>query len=288
MKLSLGALQYFWPRQKTLAFYESVAGQPIDIIYLGETVCSKRRELRLDDWLGLARDLKAAGHEVVLSTLTLIEAASELSACKRIIANGEFLIEAGDVSAIALCRQAGLPFVSGPGVNIYNHHAVQILMRAGLMRMVLPVELGGEQLKAIKAGLSVHGKALPEFEVLAYGRIPLSHSARCFTARAVGRGKDQCEFECIHHPDGQLIQTREDQPFLNINGIQVQSAAIQDLSGRVRELAEAGVDILRLYPQHEPMDETIERFRRALAGDAVESPVAAVDGYWRGRAGMTG
>jgi O2-independent ubiquinone biosynthesis protein UbiV len=287
MKLSLGPLQYFWPRDKTLAFYESLAGQPLDIIYLGETVCSKRRELRLDDWLGLARDLKAAGHEVVLSTLTLIEAASELSTCKRIVGNGEFPVEAGDFSAVEFCRQAGVTFASGPGVNIYNHHALRLLMRAGLRRMVLPVELGREQLAALRNGLLADNEALPEFEVLAYGRLPLSHSARCFTARAVGRGKDQCGFECIHHPDGQLIRTREDQPFLNMNGIQVQSASIQDLSPWVRELDEAGADILRIYPQSARMDEVIERFRDALSGNAVESPSGSVNGYWQGRAGMS-
>lgn len=286
MKLSLGPLQYFWPREKTLAFYESVIGQPLDIIYLGETVCSKRRELRLDDWLGLARELTAAGYEVVLSTLTLIEAASELSSCRRIVRNGEFSVEAGDVSAVELCREVGVPFVSGPGVNIYNHHALKILMRAGLKRMVLPVELGCDQLAALRDGLLADGETAPEFEVLAYGRIPLSHSARCFTARAVGRGKDQCAFECIHHPAGQLIRTREDQPFLNMNGIQVQSASIQDLSPWLQELTEAGADILRIYPHSERMDETIGRFGRALAGEPAESPVDTVEGYWRGRAGM--
>ena len=288
MKLSLGSLQYFWPREKTLAFYEAMAGQPLDIIYLGETVCSKRRELRLDDWLGLARELKVAGHEVVLSTLTLIEAASELSACKRIVCNGEFPVEAGDLSAVELCRQAGVSFVSGPGVNVYNRDAVRILQRAGLERMVLPVELGREELQALKTGLLTGGEAPPEFEVLAYGRVPLSHSARCFTARAVGRGKDQCGFECIHHPDGQLIRTREDKPFLNMNGIQVQSAFIQDLSSRVHELASAGADVLRIYPQGEQMDETIARFRQALAGEPVASPANTVDGYWRGGPGMAG
>lgn len=286
MKLSLGALQYFWPREKTLAFYESVAELDVDIVYLGETVCSKRRELRLPDWLALARDLKSAGHEVLLSTLTLIEAASELSACKRIVENGEFAIEAGDVSAVELCRERGLPFATGPGVNIYNHRALAILRDAGLFRMTVPVELGREPIRQLCDAQSAGGSQRPQIELLAYGCIPLAHSARCFTARAVGRGKDQCGFECIHHPYGQPVATREDQPFLNMNGIQTQSAAVTDLSPHVGDLRGEPVDILRLYPQQEPITQVVERFRAALAGEAVAPLEQSVSGYWRGSAGM--
>ncbi|MEE4304183.1 MAG: U32 family peptidase [Wenzhouxiangella sp.] len=282
MKLSLGPLQYFWPRAKTLAFYETMAGQPVDIVYLGETVCSKRRELRLPDWLALGRELKAAGHEVVLSTLTLIEAASELSACKRMVDNGEFPIEAGDLSAVELCRERGLPFVSGPGVNIYNNRALALLRDAGLIRMVAPVELGREHLVSLRA----EDEASPEIELLAWGRIPLSYSARCFTARAVGRGKDQCGFECIHYPEGQLVRTREDQPFLNMNGIQVQSGAVQDLSPLVAELDCAGVDVLRVSPGAGDMPAVIARFRSALAGRTVATARDTISGYWQGRPGM--
>lgn len=283
MKLSLGPLQYFWPREKTLAFYASIAGQPVDIVYLGETVCSKRRELRLPDWLSLGRELQEAGHEVVLSTLTLIEAASELSACKRIVENGEFAVEAGDLSAVELCRERGLPFVTGPGVNVYNHRALALLHAAGLFRMVAPVELGREQLAALREPEA--GEA--EIEVLAFGRIPLSHSARCFTARSVGRGKDQCGFECIHHPEGQLLRTREDQPFLNMNGIQVQSGAVQDLSPHLDGLRAAGAEVLRLSPQHDDMSAVIERFRQAVAGQPATAARDSVSGYWQGKPGMT-
>ena len=283
MKLSLGPLQYLWPREKTLAFYESMAGQPLDIVYLGETVCSKRRELRLPDWLALGRELKAAGHEVVLSTLTLIEAASELSMCKRIVENGEFAIEAGDLSAVELCRERGLPFVAGPGVNVYNHRALALLVEAGLFRLVAPVELGREHLVSLRDGETRE----PQIEVLAWGRIPLSHSARCFTARSVGRGKDQCEFECIHHPEGQLIRTREDRPFLNMNGIQVQSGAVQDLAPHLADLASAGIDVLRLSPQPEAMPAVIERFRHALGPQPTEAVADTVSGYWQGRPGMS-
>ena len=60
MKLSLGPVLFYWSRDKLLDFYAEMANQPLDIIYLGETVCSKRRALSLDDWLGLARELRAS------------------------------------------------------------------------------------------------------------------------------------------------------------------------------------------------------------------------------------
>ena len=49
MKLSLGPVLFYWDRQQTLDFYANMASQPLDVIYLGETVCSKRRALMLDD-----------------------------------------------------------------------------------------------------------------------------------------------------------------------------------------------------------------------------------------------
>ncbi|WP_305800121.1 hypothetical protein [Thiolapillus sp.] len=120
MKLSLGPVQYYWSREDLLDFYRQVADMPVDIVYLGETVCSKRRLFRFDDWMDTARMLRDAGKEVVLSTLALLEAESELKTLRRICANGEFLVEANDMAAVQLLSAAGLPFVAGPTVNIYN------------------------------------------------------------------------------------------------------------------------------------------------------------------------
>ena len=79
MKLSLGPIQYFWERHEVLDFYQKAADCAAEIIYLGEVVCSKRRLLKFDDWLAIGKELEQAGKEVVLSSLTLLEAASEVS-----------------------------------------------------------------------------------------------------------------------------------------------------------------------------------------------------------------
>ena len=57
MQLALGPILYFWDRAAILDFYDLVARSPLDIIYLGETVCAKRRQLSLGDWLNFAQDM---------------------------------------------------------------------------------------------------------------------------------------------------------------------------------------------------------------------------------------
>ena len=283
MRLTLGPLQYFWPRRQVLDFYSAMAEQPIDVFYLGETVCSKRRELREDDWVTLARDLVAAGREVVLSTLTLIEAESELARLRRLVENGSFLVEANDMSAVQMLRERGLPFVAGPGINLYNHRAMELMRRAGMKRWVPGVEQGRDQLLEIR---EVADPAFwPEIELIAWGRLPLAYSARCFTARAHDLAKDDCGFRCIEDSGGLPLSTREGDPFLRINGIQVQSESICDLAPEINEVRAAGVDLLRLYPQSQDMPSVIAYFRAAMQ-EPPRTRRGECNGYWHGRAGM--
>jgi collagenase-like PrtC family protease len=288
MQLSLGPLQYFWPRELTLAFYREAAHWPLDRIHIGETVCSKRRELGTRDWLALAEELAESGKQIVMSTLALIEAESELGALRRIVDQGRFLVEANDLSAVQYCRQRGLPFVAGPTLNIYNAQVLALLIDDGLQRWVPGVEQGHDLLVDLRSAMAALDRAMPELEVIAWGRLPLSFSARCFTARALDVAKDDCGFRCIEHPDGLPLATRDGQRFLRINGIQVQGEEITDLAPEIGELRNLGVDALRLYPQHEGMAEVVARFRAALDADAPVERVGAVNGYWRAAPGKAG
>jgi collagenase-like PrtC family protease len=291
MKLSLGSIQYFWPRDQVFDFYERVAGAPVDVVYLGETVCSKRRALRLPDWLDIAARLAAAGKEVVLSTLTLVEAESEVSYMRTIIENGRYPVEANDMAAVNMLEGAA-PFVIGPHVNVYNARALELMARSGARRWVMPPELDRETLAALQSGRP----AGLETEVFVVGRLPLSFSARCFTARAHNLPKDECGFRCADYPEGMPLQTREGQPFLRLNGIQVQSGETCNLVNEIGELRAQGVEVLRLAPQPQGMFEIVDTFRRVADGQLEPSAAAALlaphqgsgfcDGYWYGAPGM--
>src|SRR5690625_1045838 len=116
LKIALGPLQYYWSRAATMQFYADMAQAPVDIVYLGETVCSRRHELLLEDYLDLAGMLSDAGKHVVLSTQVLIEAERDLRTLRKITGNGRYDVEANDMGAVR-CMQ-GQPFVGGPFLNV--------------------------------------------------------------------------------------------------------------------------------------------------------------------------
>lgn len=291
MKLSVGPIQYFWERQRVLDFYAEAADSAAEVIYLGEVICSKRRLIKLDDWLAIGRELEQHGKEVILSSLTLLEATSEISALRRICENGIFTVEANDPAAIQMLSAAGMDFVTGPAINIYNHRSLRLLADKGLKRWVLPVELGLQTL----ADLQAQRPEGLETEVFALGRLPLAYSARCYTARSHNLPKDDCRFKCLDYPDGRLLKTQEDQDFLVLNGIQTQSALTHQVLDELPALMELEVDVLRISPQAEHTLRIIEIFDSAINSIAPESlqkelidllPLGACNGYLTDKAGM--
>ena len=288
MQISLGPLHYYWPRQEVLSFYAEVAESQADVVYLGETVCSRRHELRLSDWFDLADALAQAGKQCVLSSLTLIESESDLKALRKLVANGRHLVEANDMGAVKLLADLGLQFVAGPSLNVFNDHTLALLAEAGARRWVMPPELGRDALAAMQAGRPPQMQT----EVFAWGRLPLAYSSRCFTARHFNLQKDSCDFRCIEFADGLPLGTRDGEPFLSLNGIQTQSARTHNLLAEVPELARLGVDVLRVSPQSHGTFETVAAMRNAIDGvtdgatPASTSNEDTCNGFWYGRPGL--
>lgn len=292
MKLSLGPILYYWDRDTVLKFYDEVAAAPVDIVYVGETVCSRRHILRTEDWFGVADKLAAAGKEVVLTSQALIESESDLKNLRRIVGNGKFVVEANDMGAVRQLSAAHIPFVAGPHINTYNVQTLSLLTELGAKRWVMPVEMSHEALKHLQA----ERPAGMETEVFAYGRLPLAFSARCFTARHYNLPKDDCQFRCLDHANGLTLKTRDGQPFLVLNGIQTQSASVYNLIGELDAMRASGVDIVRISPQAFHTLKVIDVFRECLdgrlaAGAAAQQmsklmPAQSCDGYWHGRPGL--
>jgi len=289
--LSLGPLQYYWPRARVLAFYELMASLPLDVIYLGETVCARRHELRPSDWLALANDLASSGKQIVLSTQVLLESEPDVKALRQLTENGRFPVEANDMGAVRLLQRR-TSFVAGASLNVFNGESLRFLAKLGAVRWVVAPEISAAELAAVQT-------ERPEgmqTEVFCYGRLPLAYSARCFTARHFRLQKDVCEFRCREFDDGLRLRTRDGEPFLVLNGVQTQSDRVQNLIDELPVLRKLGVDVLRISPQAQHMPRIVRVFRRALdetitASQALEEmrelmPAERCNGFWHGKPGL--
>lgn len=289
MKISIGPNLFFWNKQQTYDFYSKVSETVADIIYVGETVCAKRRELSTDNWIELAKDLKRlTDKEIVLSTLSIIESQSELGQLKKVCANHEILVEANDMAAVDTCIQLNVPFVTGPAINIYNHKTLGFLYKNGLKRWVAPVELSKDSLRQIISNFSQeHPNHSLETEVFSWGFMPLAFSARCYSSRVKKLSKDNCHFNCIEDTDGIPVSSQENQTIFNLNGIQTQSGKPVNLLPLHQEIKQTGVQVMRISPQSKGFFTAISDLKSSLNHEQIDfNTDGQVNGYWLGKAGF--
>ncbi|MCE0558738.1 U32 family peptidase [Motilimonas sp. E26] len=288
MKVSLGPVLYFWPKQTLTDFYQQAVSSDADIIYLGETVCSKRRELKSKDWLTLAKQLADnSNKQIILSTMALLEAPSEVRVLKDLCQNDQFMVEANDLGAVQILAEHGVPFVCGPAINCYNANVIQFLLSKGMTRWVMPVELSGDWLRTLLQDCQQLGiRDQFEVEVFAWGHMPLAYSARCFTARSENKAKDDCELCCINYPQGRVMRSQENQALFVLNGIQTQSGLRYNLLNEVPQLATLA-DIVRVSPENMASVSVPTQFKQQLNNyQAYVLDNKECNGYWHQIAGL--
>lgn len=256
-KLTLGPVLFNWPPEKWRDFYFRIADEAaLDCVTLGEVVCSKRLPFFEPVLADVIERLQGAGKEVVLSTLALIMSKREMDMVRDITAMDDLLIEANDVSTASLL--AGKPHTIGPFINIYNEGTLAFFANNGATRVCLPIELSGNTLSV----LATNGG--PELEVLAFGRLPLAVSARCYHARAHDLHKDNCQFVCAQDPDGMDLMTLDGEPFLAVNGTQTLSYTCNNLLQELGAMQKMGISHFRLSPQDMDMAAVARVFRDVL------------------------
>ncbi|WP_029009405.1 ubiquinone anaerobic biosynthesis protein UbiV [Azospirillum halopraeferens] len=290
--LTLGPVLFNWPAERWCDFYARIADEaPVDVVHLGEIVCSKRLPFLADQFGPAVERLEAAGKTVVLSTPILVTTERERAALAELVEAAPGPVEANDLAAVALL--AGRPHLVGPYVNVYNEATLAWMAARGALSVSLNPELPAPSVGVLAAAAADLGV---DVEVQVFGRMPLAISARCYHARSHGLHKDGCQFVCGNDPDGLAVATLDAQPFLAVNGTQTLSHACLDLSGALEALTAQGVRRLRLSPHAVDMVRVARGFRDVLDGRRDAAALSAdladlvagmplADGFYHDRAG---
>ena len=280
-KLTLGPIVYHWPADRRRDFYARIADEaPVDEVYLGEVICSKRAPFHEGDLPETIARLERAGKTVILSTLAEVMLRRERKATEDLAAMDATEIEVNN--AAGLNARGRKPHRIDPFMNAYNEATIRWMAGQGATHVCLPAELPA---KAIAVAAAASRDLRLGVEVQVFGRASLAVSARCYHARAHGRTKDNCQFVCEEDPDGMPLCTTDDRAILRVNGIQTQSESYVDLLPEEGRLVADGVTHLRLMPQDVDMVAVAGVFRDILDGalstDEADHRLAALSGSVR-------
>ncbi len=291
--LTMGPILFHWPAEKKLEFYARIAEEaPVDVVHVGEVVCSKRTPFFEQYYDDVAQRLTKAGKRVVFSSLAEIMLKRERRMMAGFCEMDEHEIEINDASA--LWHLDGRAFRVGPLMNVYNEETMRYLAARGATHFAMPTELPGS---AVAVMARAARKLEVGIEVQVFGRAQLALSARCYHARAHGRIKDNCQFVCELDPDGMPLRTLDGNDFLAINGIQTLSHKYVNLMAELPQLREMGITHFRLVPQNVDMVAVARIWRDALDGkitpeegqkqlDSLNLPAPFANGFWHGQAGV--
>jgi len=260
--LTIGPILFHWPAEQKRDFYFKIADEsPVDTVYIGEVVCSKRSPFFEEYYDNVTDRLTRAGKKVILSSLSEVMVTRERKMTEELAQNEIYEVEANDSSALYHLR--GRRHRIGQYYNTYNEETLKHLVLNGAYHVTLPAELPRESLIVLGSVAKQLGISL---EVQISGRVGLAFSARCYHARSYGRVKDNCQFVCEHDPDGMSLKTLTGQNFLCINGIQTLSYNYLNLLPQIPELIDMGIDNFRISPHSSHTEIIIKAAHSVLQG----------------------
>ncbi|MBY6186988.1 U32 family peptidase [Marinobacter hydrocarbonoclasticus] len=275
----------WWPMDRAAQhqYLDGLIESPFERVYLGESVCSLRDRLAPRSLLSLAETLMANGKEVVLTSLTLLGSERDLALLDKLCDQQRFAIEANEMGAVGAAHQAGLPFVGGQGLNIYNLDSLRWLLGLGMTTYQPPLEMAQPVLATLMAQAEASGdRGRFELELLGYGQPPLSVSARCATARVAGRNRKRCETVCQER-GAQRVDSLEGDAMLLLNGVQVHGDRPIDLLDSLAALRALKLDWLRIDPGPDLDWQWVGELQQALVqgADRFDPPVVGMRQFWQ-------
>ncbi len=291
-QLTIAPILFHWGAEQKLDFYARIADEaPVDVVYLGEVICSKRTPFFEKHYDEVAERLTRAGKTVVFSTLAEVMLKRERNMIAGFCDLEDYELEIND--SAALWHLEGKSYRVGSLMNVYNEDTMAYLVGKGATHFSLPSELPRDSVAILAARAKELGVTI---EVQVFGRVSLALSARCYHARAHGRIKDNCQFVCEEDPDGMPLNTLDKEAFLTVNGIQTLSHTYLNLLNELDSMKNTRVTHFRLAPHTQDMVAVAKIFRDALDAKAsvTESsaklaalgvPAPFSNGFWHGQPG---
>lgn len=291
--LTLGPVLFHWDADKKRDFYARIADEaPIDTVYLGEVICSKRAPYFDAHYPEVVERLERGGKRVVFSSLSEVMLKREREMTASLCETEDYEVEINNTAG--LMHIGGKHHRIGPLMNVYNSQTMRYLAGKGAQHFSLPVELPRQVVEKMAATAS---ELKADIEIQVFGRASLAVSARCYHARSHGRTKDNCQYVCEEDPDGMPLETIVGQPFLAINGIQTLSHSYVNLLREIDEMRSFGIHHFRLSPHNLDMVRVADIFEKRIAGDidaeeadaqltALEIDAPFSNGFWHGIPGF--
>lgn len=202
--------------------------------------------------------LAVYGDRLVAELPFLIFPNEEINVRKKLallVNQGLTAVQADNLGAISLAREAGLRVLGGAGLNILNSVALDAYQEMGLEDATISFELHRQKLRALSGGI--------RRGAIAYGRLPLMRMRCCPAQTAEGCGAcigntKLCDRKGIDFP--LLCENKQYTTLLN--------SVPLDLSGDLLD----GADFQTLYFTIESQAECRSIYERFLAGEPPEDP----------------